>query len=618
LPGDPCTSARLAGAGTGTLAIDPAEASRAAAPVVSDPLVGATVGSFHVLRPLGRGGMGTVYLAEHPIIGSRVAIKFLHESMAASPELVARFYDEARAVNRIGHENIVGIFDLSMLPPNRYYIVMEYLDGESLAALLRRGAVSVDEGLAILVQLCDALQCAHERGVVHRDLKPDNVFVLRRRGAPFVKLLDFGIAKLRDAPAGGHTVAGMLVGTPEYMAPEQCDNRPVDARADVYALGVMAYQLLTGVLPFSGGIAQLLVAHLQEEPRPPRSVNGLLAPALEDAILRAMRKRPADRFPDMASFGAALSAAREARGPAPAAAQPAPPLPAPAAPPRVVKVVLAGEGTGRDLPATDLSRGGVYLECAPPLPAVFSRAEVAVPGGAGEATPIPAEVVRVVQPADAKAWGMATGFALQFLPSTPAERAAVDHLAGATPAPVRPEPSDAAAASFLDALQSHSARTHYELLGLQPDAELKDVQSRARSLRVQLERLRDRKLSPSHAGLVAPLLARVAFAADVVGSAAERLAYDAGIGNLAGVARCIAAGLPERLLAERRQEFLRSRPGSEERARACLSRAKVARAVGNLAFARAQYEEALGADPLDLDAHRDYWALRRELDGPPR
>ena len=128
LPGEPCTAARLAGAGTGTLAMErPDLEGEAIRP--TDPLVGSTVGSFRVVRALGRGGMGTVYLAEHPIIGSRVAIKFLHESMAASPELVARFYDEARAVNRIGHENIVGIFDLSMLPPTRYFIVMEYLEG---------------------------------------------------------------------------------------------------------------------------------------------------------------------------------------------------------------------------------------------------------------------------------------------------------------------------------------------------------------------------------------------------------------------------------------------------------------------------------------------------------
>ena len=146
--------------------------------------MGSTVGSFRVVRALGRGGMGTVYLAEHPVIGSRVAIKFLHESMAANPELVARFYDEARAVNRIGHENIVAIFDLSMLPPNRYYIVMEYLDGDALSALAPpRAHGRSAEAVAILLQLCDALQCAHERGVVHRDLKPDNVFVVHAPAA---------------------------------------------------------------------------------------------------------------------------------------------------------------------------------------------------------------------------------------------------------------------------------------------------------------------------------------------------------------------------------------------------------------------------------------------------
>lgn len=587
-------------------------------PRVADPLIGSAVGSFRVVRLLGRGGMGTVYLAEHPVIGSRVAIKFLHESMATSPELVARFYDEARAVNRIGHENIVGIFDLSMLPPNRYYIVMEYLDGEALSSLLRQGAVSLDEGLAILGQLCDALHCAHERGVVHRDLKPDNVFVLRRRGAPFVKLLDFGIAKLRDAPAGGHTAAGMIVGTPEYMAPEQCDNRAVDARTDVYALGVMAYQMLAGVLPFSGNIAQLLVAHLQEAARPPRSVNGLLPPALDDAILKAMRKRPEDRFDDMLAFGAALSRARTAAAasPEPAIAAPAPaPTPAPIP---AVRVLFDGQSEPREFPATQLSRAGVYLESGAPLPAPFSRVSVAVPDGGDGVSLVPAVVVRVVEPSEAQAWGMAAGFALQFDPSTPAERAALERLAGAPPSTPRSEPSDESAAALLEVLDGKSTGTHYEFLGLPLDAELKDVQSRARSLRVQLERLRGRKLSARHAGLVGPLLTRVTFAADVIGVASERLAYDVGCENHLGVARCIAAGLPEALLAQRRLEFLREHPGASERARKCLSRAKVARSLGNKDFARAQYEEALASDPLDLDAHREYWALRREADGPAR
>jgi len=578
----------------------------------TDPVVGSTVGSFRVVRALGRGGMGTVYLAEHPVIGSRVAIKFLHESMATSPELVARFYDEARAVNRIGHENIVGIFDLSMLPPNRYYIVMEYLDGEALSALLRRGAMAVGEAVAILLQLCDALQCAHERGVVHRDLKPDNVFVARRRGAPFVKLLDFGIAKLRDAPPGAQTAAGMLVGTPEYMAPEQCENGPIDARTDVYALGVMAYQMLTGVLPFAGSITQLLVAQVHEEPRPPRSVNGLLSPPLEEAILRALRKRPEDRFQDMTSFATALAAGRESTGPAAPGAGP------PTDRPASIRVQLAGEPQARSFPATELTRGGVYLESDPPLPAPFSRAVVSVPDGGAGSAPVPAEVVRVVQPAEARTWGMAAGFALQFLPSTPAERAALERLTGGTPTAHSAEPSDASVASLLDALESHSGGTHYAFLGLPPDAELKEVQSRARALRVQLEHLRGRKLSPRHAALVAPLLARVAFAADVIGVASERLAYDARNGNHLGVARCIAAGLPDALVAQRRQEFLRERPGSQERVRQCLSRAKVARAVGNVEFARAQFEEALAADPLDLEIHREYWALRRDLEGPTR
>jgi eukaryotic-like serine/threonine-protein kinase len=614
-PGEPCTSARLAGVGTGTLALDPTPEGRSEPPPLVDPLVGATVGSFRVIRPLGRGGMGTVYLAEHPVIGSRVAIKFLHESMATSPELVARFYDEARAVNRIGHENIVGIFDLSMLPPNRYYIVMEYLDGEALSSLIRRGAATPDEALSVLGQLCDALHCAHERGVVHRDLKPDNVFVLRRRGAPFVKLLDFGIAKLRDAPAGSQTAAGMIVGTPEYMAPEQCDNRAVDARTDVYSLGVMAYQLLAGALPFSGSIAQLLVAHLQETPRPPRSANPLLPVLLDDAILKALRKRPEERFETMAAFGEAL-----ARGRAAMAAVSGPEAPAKAAPSAAptVRVHLAGEDAPRDLAASQFTRAGVYLAADAPLPAPRTLASMSVPGADGDATKVPAEVVRVVEPADARAWGMPPGFALQFHPTTPAERAAVERISGATPVTPRAEPTDESVAALVGDLDARSAGTHYEFLGLPPDAELKDVQSRARSLRVQLERLRDRKLSPRHASLIGPLLARVAYAADVVGVASERLSYDARSGNHLGVARCIAAGLPEALLAQRRQEFLRQHPGAAERARQCLSRAKVARAVGNRDFARAQYEEALAADPLDVDVHREYWALRREADGPPR
>jgi len=598
-----------------------------------DPLVGATVGSFRIVRPLGRGGMGSVYLAEHPVIGSKVAIKFLHESMAANADLVGRFYDEARAVNLIGHENIVGIFDLALLPPNRYYIVMEYLEGQTLSSMLRSGPVAQGAVLDILVQLCDALSCAHERGVVHRDLKPDNVFVLRRRGREhFVKLVDFGIAKLRDAPAGSHTAAGMIVGTPEYMAPEQCDNRSIDARTDVYALGVMAYQLATGRLPFAGtSIAQLLLAHLKEPPPPPRGVKPAIPAALEAVILRALEKRPEDRFPDMAAFGRALFAvqealARPAEAAAPVAAPaptPAPPAPAPApeaASARRLEVRLPGESAPRLLEATDLSRAGVYLHADPPLPAPMARVKVALPQEGGGKVEIDADVVRVVTSAEAPAWKMPPGFALQFHASSAQARAALDRLAGAqkASAAAHAPPDDASVAAMLEDMQARSGGSHYAFLGLGPDAELKDVQSRARSLRVQLERLSGRNLSPRHAAMVAPLLARVAKAADVVGVPSERLSYDARQGNHQGVARCIAAGLPEAIVQQRRNEFLRERPDAASRAQQCLSRARVARALGNTGVALAQYEEALAADPLNLELHRDYWQLRREREGAPK
>ena len=299
-----------------------------------DPLVGARVGSFQIVKMVGRGGMGTVYLAEHPVIGSKVAVKFLHQSMAHEPEVVARFYDEARAVNLIGHENIVGVYDLSLLPPDRFYYVMEYLEGETLAALARKGRVPVAAGIEILVQLCDALAAAHEQGVVHRDLKPENVFLVARRGHPhFVKLVDFGIAKLRGGGAG-RTQAGVLVGTPEYMAPEQCDDGTIDARTDVYALGVMAFELFTGQLPFtSRSTTQLLLAHLGKPPPRPSSIAPMDA-GLEAAILKALEKEPARRFQDMAELGEALRLVHQRLTTAAAATAPEPARTAPAAPPR--------------------------------------------------------------------------------------------------------------------------------------------------------------------------------------------------------------------------------------------------------------------------------------------
>ena len=272
-----------------------------------DELVGQQVGSYRIARLLGKGGMGAVYLARHPGIGSQVAVKFLHPRFAHDRSVVERFFNEARAVNLIGHENIVKILDFSLTAEGRYYFVMEFLDGRPLSALLVKGKpVPLAVAGPILLQCCRALQAAHERHIVHRDLKPDNLFLLSQMGRKhFVKIVDFGIAKLVDPAQPGSTEAGAVIGTPEYMSPEQAAGRSseVGRRSDVYSLGVVMYQLATGRVPFSGpSIAETLVAHLQQPPPPPRSVEPSVPASYEAVILKALAKKKEDRFASMAEL----------------------------------------------------------------------------------------------------------------------------------------------------------------------------------------------------------------------------------------------------------------------------------------------------------------------------
>ncbi len=213
---------------------------------------GSRVGEYEIVGPLGKGGMGIVYSARHPVIGKRVAVKVLRGDYAADPEAVERFVSEARAVNEIGHPNIVDIFAFGELPDGRPFFVMELLEGESLRQRLHRDKqVPLVEALSILVPVCGALAAAHKAGIVHRDLKPDNVMIVRgREGGRVIKLLDFGVAKLSSGK--GPTRVGLVLGTPRYMAPEQIRGLPVEARGDLYALGVLLYETICGHPPFSG------------------------------------------------------------------------------------------------------------------------------------------------------------------------------------------------------------------------------------------------------------------------------------------------------------------------------------------------------------------------------
>ncbi len=287
--------------------------------LASGDMAGQVLGDrYRIVARIGGGGMGTVWLAEHVMLGKRVAVKILRPEYSRDEELTRRFQQEAVAASQIGQENIVDVTDFGRTPDGSLYLVMEALEGESLASILRHeGLLPLDRALLILFQISRALAAAHARGIVHRDLKPENVFVTRHEdGTDFVKVLDFGISKIGAAPEGGRiTRAGAIMGTPEYMAPEQASSGQVDQRCDVYAFGVLAYEVLTGSLPFQGDnpVATLL-KHQSDSPPPLRRRRPALPIEAEDLVLKALVKRPEGRQQSMAEVTPELSRAMDAAG----------------------------------------------------------------------------------------------------------------------------------------------------------------------------------------------------------------------------------------------------------------------------------------------------------------
>jgi serine/threonine-protein kinase len=259
---------------------------------------GTKVGEYQVSAQIGEGGMGTVYAGVHPVIGKKVAIKVLNAGLSQDLGVVQRFIQEARAVNQIGHRNIVDIFAFGQLPDGRHYFVMEFLSGRSLYARLgQQPPMAYDEAFSVLLDVCSALAAAHGEGIVHRDLKPDNIFITEAKtGEKMVKLLDFGIAKLLKQEEGlQRTRTGIAMGTPLYMAPEQCLGKGVDARTDVYALGVIMFEIFTGQLPFPGpSYIETVNGHLSKPPPEPREFVDI-PDSLRALILSCMQKEPERR-----------------------------------------------------------------------------------------------------------------------------------------------------------------------------------------------------------------------------------------------------------------------------------------------------------------------------------
>ncbi|MFD5029614.1 protein kinase [Streptomyces sp. NPDC058405] len=270
---------------------------------------GSVAGGRYQLRDLlGEGGMASVYLAYDAALDRQVAIKTLHTELGREQSFRERFRREAQAVAKLSHTNIVSVFDTgedeldgALMP----YIVMEYVEGQPLGSVLQSdirqyGAMPADKALKVTADVLAALETSHEMGLVHRDIKPGNV-MMTKRGV--VKVMDFGIARAMQSGVTSMTQTGMVVGTPQYLSPEQALGRGVDARADLYSVGIMLFQLLTGRLPFQADSPLAIAyAHVQEEPVAPSSINRSITPAMDALVARALKKNPNERFPSAAAM----------------------------------------------------------------------------------------------------------------------------------------------------------------------------------------------------------------------------------------------------------------------------------------------------------------------------
>jgi serine/threonine protein kinase len=310
----------------------PASKGKAEGPSMADMLVGTVVANrYKLLHRIGEGAMGWVFLGEHVEIGKKVAVKVLRPSLCRLPEATSRFKREARAATQVGSRHIVDVTDFGTTDNGSVFFVMEHLEGEDLSSTLKKEKfLPWPRVLHILDQLCDALQAAHDQGIIHRDVKPANFYrATVGNDTDFIKILDFGIARLVNPQDSIVTQTGVVMGTPDFMAPEQAMGKHVDHRADVYSLGASAYALLTGRPPFEGANEyDVIYKQLNDEAAPPSEVAPVAAMVprwLDQVILKALRKDPDDRYASMREMAAALREAQAlatSPGFAPVAAKP--------------------------------------------------------------------------------------------------------------------------------------------------------------------------------------------------------------------------------------------------------------------------------------------------------
>ena len=293
---------------------------------MEDPLIDATLaGKYRIDKLIKTGGMGSVYRGRHVMMDKTVAVKVLRPSLAGDDAVVARFSREAKAASRISHPHAVSVTDFGEAENGVVFLVMEYLDGHTLKELIaKEGPLALDRAIEIVRQVAGALDAAHDQGVIHRDLKSENIMLVSHNGAEWAKVLDFGIAKILQSAGGTDneiTQANLVVGTPQYMSPEQCSQSgALDARSDVYSLGIIIHEMLTGRLPFTGESATVIMMKQVQDPPPSvLSARSDLTVAVDHVMKRALAKQPIDRFQSAGELSAALAEAASQSAAAPGA-----------------------------------------------------------------------------------------------------------------------------------------------------------------------------------------------------------------------------------------------------------------------------------------------------------
>ena len=664
-------------------------------------LEGQRHGPLVLKRRLGAGALGTVYLAEHPPTAHRFAVKVLHPHLAARPGMRKRFYVEARALRELTHRYVARVLDARPGPSGLPCLLMEYAHGEPLSRLPM--PLTPVEAVELLAQALEAVEAAHARGLVHCDLSADNLVLTRdRRGERQVKVLDFGTSAVLSASLSEEERAcGMVVGSPAFIAPEQWAGEDVDGRADLYALGVVGYLLVTGRLPFGFGRVGELA------PPQPHMLNPGVPPALSAVLLRALAQRPDERFPVARDFREALASCLPAvippqapRSPfadeqelddievvvdelveaAPVAAttgaygaasgggvpwdilpHPIPLVPAmaagmhanisifgqaipadgatplylalreaahvaapvlevsaPCAPAPAGLRVRVGLGDASGLvcvDAGDVTTDGFFAAWQGALPPLAARLPVELTF-AGRTVVCQCDVVRHVTQDEARIWNVAAGIFVQYAePGEPLLQLLAQALASTQkPARATPPRPDAELARLLSRA-ADVAKDPYTLLGAAPHADFEEVRRRASAALRRLDGFRQRALPEEQRRALASLRQRVEAARRTLGEPLNRAGFDAVRRNLAGLARCVEAGLTDESVEPLRRAWLSARPDAESRARTLFTQGHALEAQRAVRDALSRYSEALALDPLNVSWLRHYQELRRTARG---